>query len=108
MVVSKVTGKEAMNRGMLVNRVAERVGPLGVMKKDADAVCRALFTEIADALGSGYDVSIQGFGTFRAKEFPAREVKDNLRGGGVVQVPARIRVMFKASGVLREAAEGGE
>ncbi len=108
MVASKTTGKEIMNRGLLVNRVHERVRPLGVTKKDAEAVCRALFIEIAEGLGAGYDISIQGFGSFRAKEVPAREVKNNLQGGGMVTVPARTRVMFKASGALKEAAEGGE
>lgn len=108
MAASVKTGKEIMNRGMLLDKVCERVAPLGVTKKDADAVFRAVLTEIADALGAGYDVSIQGFGSFRSKTVPPREMKDSLHGCGVLSIPAKTRVAFKASGALREAAAGGD
>ena len=61
-----------MNKTDLVSQVAETSG---LTKATADAAVDAVFAAIADALKSGDDVRLVGFGTFSVSARAAREGK---------------------------------
>ena len=79
-----------MTRGDLINRVAEK---FGLKKKDAEAIVKFIFQEIAETVRKGERVSIQGFGAFELRELKERKIK-NPRTGEVVEVPVRKKVFF--------------
>ena len=79
-----------MTRRDLINRVAER---FGLKKKDAEAIVKFIFQEIAEAVKKGERVSIQGFGAFELRELKERRVR-NPRTGEMIRVPIREKVVF--------------
>ena len=79
-----------MTRGDLINRVAEK---FGLKKKDAEAIVKFIFQEIAEAVRRGERVSIQGFGAFELRELKERKIR-NPRTGEVIEIPVRRRVVF--------------
>jgi len=61
-----------------------------------------LFDTISDALRSGNEIRVHGFGTFKTAQRAAR-VGRNPQTGEAVQVPARRVVRFTPSTILRQA-----
>ena len=82
------TGK--MTRKDLIDRVAEK---FGLKKKEAEAIVKFVFQEIAETMKKGERVSIQGFGAFELRELKGRKIR-NPRTGEVVKVPKREKVVF--------------
>ena len=83
-----ITGK--MTRKDLIDRVAEK---FGLKKKEAEAIVKFVFQEIAETVKKGERVSIQGFGAFELRELKGRKIR-NPRTGEVVKVPKREKVVF--------------
>ena len=83
-----ITGK--MTRKDLIDRVAEK---FGLKKKEAEAIVKFVFQEIAETMKKGERVSIQGFGAFELRELKGRKIR-NPRTGEVVKVPKREKVVF--------------
>ena len=79
-----------MTRKDLIDRVAQE---FGLKKKDAEAIVKFIFQEIAKTVKNGERVSIQGFGAFELKELKERRVR-NPRMGEIVRVPTREKVVF--------------
>ena len=79
-----------MTRKDLIDRVAEE---FGLKKKDAEAIVKFVFQEIAEAVKRGERVSIQGFGAFELRELKERKIR-NPRTGEEVKVPIRKKVNF--------------
>ena len=79
-----------MTRKDLIDRVAKE---FGLKKKDAEAIVKFIFREIAEAVKRGERVSIQGFGAFELRKLKERKVK-NPKIGKVVEVPEREKVIF--------------
>ncbi len=88
-----------MNKNELIAAVAEAAG---VSKKDADAVVKATFEQIANALVAGEKVQLIGFGTFETRERGARTGK-NPRTGETVTIAACKAPAFKAGKALKDA-----
>ena len=74
-------------------------------KKDAAAAVDAVLEVIAEALASGDDVKITGFGGFEVKERAAREGR-NPKTGEKVDIPASKCVAFTAGSTLKEKVNG--
>ena len=74
----------------MINRVAER---FGLKKKEAEAIVKFIFQEIAETVKKGERVSIQGFGAFELRELKERKIK-NPRTGDIIEVPKRKKVVF--------------
>ena len=87
-----------MNKAELIEAV---VAKTGASKKDADAIVKATFDAIAEAMTKGDKVSLIGFGTFEVRERAAREGK-NPQTGEVIQIAASKSVGFKTSKNLKE------
>ena len=87
-----------MNKLQLIDAVAQSTG---MTKKDASAAVSAVLDAIVDALASGDDVKITGFGGFEVKTREARTGR-NPRTGEPVEIPASKYVSFSAGSVLKD------
>ena len=82
-----------MTRKDLIDRVAKE---FGLKKKEAEAIVKFVFQEIAEAVRRGERVSIQGFGAFELRELKEREIM-NPRKKIKLRVPKRKRMIFISS-----------
>ncbi len=87
-----------MNKGELVSALAAKSN---LSKKDSEAAVNALIDVISDAMAQGDKVQLIGFGTFEAKERPAR-VARNPRTGAEVKIEACKAPAFKAGKALKD------
>ena len=73
-----------MNNSDLAEKLA---AAQGISKADARKYVDAVFAAIADAAGTGDEVSLNGFGKFKVKDTPAREGR-NPSTGATIQIAA--------------------
>jgi len=88
-----------MNKGDLIEAVASSAG---LSKADAGRAVDAVIGSITDALKSGNQVSLVGFGTFTVKQRAARTGR-NPRTGETIQIKASKVPGFKAGKALKDA-----
>jgi len=86
-----------LTRKDLIDRVARK---FGLKKKEAEAIVRFVFQEIAEAVKRGERVSIQGFGAFELRKLKERRVV-NPKTKEVLEVSGRNKVVFVPSVKLR-------
>lgn len=91
-----------MNKTDLTASVAEAAG---LSKADAGKALDALFDAIVEALKSGEEVRLVGFGSFAAAERPAGEGR-NPRTGEKIAIPASRQPKFKPGKSLKDALNG--
>ncbi|WP_350333932.1 HU family DNA-binding protein [Coralliovum pocilloporae] len=91
-----------MNKNELIAKVAETSE---LSKAAAGQAVEATFDAIADALKSGDEVRIIGFGNFSVTERAASEGR-NPRTGEPIQIPASKTPKFKAGKGLKDAVNG--
>ncbi|MDE0276504.1 MAG: HU family DNA-binding protein [Defluviicoccus sp.] len=88
-----------MNRSELERRVAERTG---LASSAAKGAVDAVFDVIAEALASGEDARVSGFGVFGTRARPAR-IGRNPRTGESVSIAASTAPTFKPGKALKDA-----
>lgn len=91
-----------MQKADIVAQVAEATG---TTKTVATKAVDAVFMAIEDALKSGGDVRLLGFGTFSVADRPARQGK-NPRTGAVIEIAASKQPKFTAGKALKDALNG--
>jgi DNA-binding protein HU-beta len=91
-----------MNKGELVNAMAER---MGMTRAQAGEALDAAIETITEALKKGDEVKIVGFGSFVVTQRAAGEAR-NPRTGEKVKVPASKAPKFRAGAGLKEAVNG--
>lgn len=91
-----------MNKKMLIDVVSEK---LGTTKKDTGAALDAIVEAIIEAVASGEEVSITGFGKFSVSERAAREGR-NPATGESIKIAASKAPKFKASKTFKDAVNG--
>lgn len=91
-----------MQKADIVAQVAEATG---TTKTVATKAVDAVFMAIEDALKSGGDVRLLGFGTFSVADRPARQGK-NPRTGAVIEIAASKQLKFTAGKALKDALNG--
>ena len=91
-----------MNKGELVDAVAEKVG---LTRSQTGEALDAAIETITEALKRGEEVKIVGFGTFVVTDRAAGEAR-NPRTGERVQVPASKTPKFRAGAGLKDAVNG--
>ena len=79
-----------MTRKDLIDRVAEK---FGLKKKEAEAIVKFIFQQIAETVKKGERVSIQGFGAFELRELKERRIR-NPKTGEKIRVPIRKKIVF--------------
>ena len=87
-----------MIKADLVNEVAENSH---LTRTEAEIVVQTVLDSIVEALQSGDQIELRGFGSFRLRERKAR-LGRNPKTGGSVWVPARKIAYFKPGKKLRE------
>lgn len=85
-----------------VEIVAAVAAQCNITKKAAEEAIVATFDAMKEALAAKEDISLRGFGTFKAKAMAATKGR-NPKTGGAVAVPARFKPTFKASSGLKAA-----
>ncbi len=88
-----------MNKTELVGKVAERSG---MTKKDTERFVNTLIDVVQEAIATGDTVAILGFGTFVARERPARQGR-NPRTGEPIDIPASRIPVFRPGRTFRES-----
>ena len=88
-----------MNKGDLINKIAENAG---ITKAQADSALEPVLGAIEGALKSGDSVTLVGFGTFSVSNREARTGR-NPRTGATVKIAAKKSVKFKAGKKLSES-----
>ncbi len=88
-----------MNKGDLINKVAESAG---LTKNQASEAVKAVFDAITDSLKKGDKVTLIGFGTFSISKRAARTGR-NPQTGATIKIAAKNNVKFKAGKELTDA-----
>lgn len=88
-----------MNKTELIESI---VAKTGATKKDAEAMLKATFHSITEAMANGDKVSLIGFGNFEVRERAARSGK-NPQTGEAVEIAACKVPTFKAGKALKDA-----
>ncbi len=88
-----------MNKGDLINKVAEEAG---LSKAQAESAVNAMLDGIADALKAGDSAAFIGFGTFSVSKRNARAGR-NPQTGETIQIAAKNLVKFKAGKKLTDS-----
>jgi DNA-binding protein HU-beta len=78
------SGIESMNKGELIDAVAEKAN---VTKKQADAIVSATLEVVQEAVAKGDKVTIVGFGSFEPRERKERTGR-NPQSGKEITIPA--------------------
>jgi DNA-binding protein HU-beta len=88
-----------MTRSDIVDSLSEK---LGTSKVEARRVLDAVLEEVAAAIRSGA-VTLHGFGSFKIKDLPEREVSNPRTGEKSIAPPSR-KVKFRPAVALLEVA----
>ena len=88
-----------MNKTELVAALAQKAE---LSKKDAEKALAAFVDVVAENLKKGEKVQLVGFGTFEAKERPAR-VARNPRTGEEITIEASKTASFKVGKALKDS-----
>lgn len=94
----EVSNLIAMNKGELLDTVAEKTG---VSKKVADAVVAATIDSIMEAVSDGDKVTLIGFGSFEPRDRRQREGR-NPKTGEPMIIPATTVPAFSAGKAFKE------
>lgn len=86
-----------MNREQLVRLTARREG---IPETQVDAVLGALLDSIVLSLSAGHAVTLRRFGVLEPRE--RKSTRKTVPGKGVVELPSRTSVGFRASPRLLE------
>ena len=86
----------------LIAKVAEEAN---MTKKDTERFVNSFIKVVEDALARGDTVAILGFGTFLARERPAREGR-NPRTGEPLQIPAARVPVIRPGRNMRDSVSG--
>ena len=92
-----------MRKQDLVRAVAQETK---LSESQATTAVNAVIRSIQNALASGEEVNISGFGAFRVVERAQREGR-NPRTGGAMTIGPRKSPAFRAGTQLKRAVEGG-
>ncbi len=88
-----------MNKGELIAALAAKTE---TTKKEAEVALNGVLDVIAESMAKGDKVQLIGFGTFEAKDRPAR-VARNPRTGEAVKIAACKAPAFKAGKALKDS-----
>ncbi len=93
-----------MNKNELIAEIAERAD---LTKAKAAEAADAFIAAVEEALSSGDEVRLVGFGTFSVAQRKATEGR-NPRTGAVIKIAASKQPKFKAGKQLKDAVNSGK
>lgn len=83
------------------SEIVDRVQEMGLTKKSATMVIESLLEIIKNALATGDDVLVSGFGKFTVKQKHSRKGRNPATGNDLMLRKRKV-VTFKCSGILRD------
>lgn len=92
-----------MRKQDLVKSVA---GKINQSESQTTQIVNAVFDTIEEALSTGEEVTISGFGSFKVVDRPAREGR-NPQTGETIQIAARKSPTFSPGSQLKRSVNGG-
>jgi DNA-binding protein HU-beta len=87
-----------MRKADLVSNISEKTG---VPKVDVLVSLETFFTEVKDALSSGENVYVRGFGSFIVKR-RAKKIGRHIKKNKPIEIPAHYIPAFKPSKIFVE------
>ncbi len=93
-----------MNKNELIAEIADSAD---ITKAKASEAVDAFIDSITNALASGDEVRLVGFGTFAVAQRKATEGR-NPRTGAVIKIAASKQPKFKAGKALKDAVNSGK
>lgn len=87
-----------MRKADLISEISEKTG---IAKVDVLVTLEAFFKEVKEALASGENVYIRGFGSFITKK-RARKVGRNIKKNVAIEIPEHYIPAFKPSKIFQE------
>ena len=78
---------------------------LGLTKADARQAVDSVFDLITDAAAKGEEISLNGFGTFKVKDSPAREGR-NPATGETIAIKASKKLSFAPAKAVKDRLNG--
>jgi integration host factor subunit alpha len=96
-----MTEAKTLTKAELAEMLFDRVG---LNKRESKDIVETFFDQIREALASGQNVKLSGFGNFQVRDKPARPGR-NPKTGEVIPIAARRVVTFHASQKLKESVE---
>ena len=94
-----------MNKGQLIDAIADRVSAAVTKKQIVEAVLTATFEVIQDAVAEGDKVTIVGFGSWELRDRQAREGR-NPATGEPIAIPATKAPCFSAGKQFKDLVNG--
>ncbi len=88
-----------MNKSELILALSQKAE---LSKKDAEKALSAFVEVVTETLKAGDKVQLVGFGTFEAKERPARTAR-NPRTGEAIEIEASKTAAFKVGKALKDS-----
>lgn len=88
-----------MNKGDLINKIAEEAG---LTKAQASDALNAVLNGVGDTLKDGGKVTLVGFGTFSVSQRDARTGR-NPQTGETINIPSKKVVKFKPGKELSDS-----
>lgn len=79
--------------------IKKAAGDAGITQKAAETAFNSIFNSISEELTAGEKLNVFGFGSFEAKKCAAR-TGFNPKTREPVKIPAKTKVVFKASSAL--------
>src|SRR5208283_3406177 len=98
----KSLGTREMNTTDLIAKIAEAHG---VSKAQAKSIVEDIFKDIVDAVASGAEVSLSGFGKFKVKVTPEREGR-NPASGEKIKIAASKKLTFSSAKSVKDLLNG--
>lgn len=83
------------------SEIVDRVQEMGLTKKSATMVIESLLEIIKNALATGDDVLVSGFGKLTVKQKHSRKGRNPATGDDLMLRKRKV-VTFKCSGILRD------
>lgn len=91
---------------MNTTQLAERLAADGKLTKtQGREAVDVLLSAVREALASGQEVNLPGFGKFKVQDKPARTGR-NPATGAVIEIAASKKVAFAAAKALKDAVAG--
>jgi integration host factor subunit beta len=101
----RVHEKGPMTRHQLIREVIQQFPQLS--PQQAEAIVKAVFAVLTEALARGECIELRDFGSFGVKQHRPRAARDP-RTGALLAVPAKTVAFFRAAQALRERVQGPE
>ena len=89
-----------MSRPELINKLKIKHPKLN--KSQLEIIVDTFFNSIKDALKEKRSVELRGFGTFFTKEIKEKYSARNPKTGGLIYVPKKNKIRFRASKKFKE------